>query len=103
MWVPDRTRQTTIAVVVMVANFYLLSWVWDATVVKDAEGRLQPVEAVGWAFYGLCALLLATCLGTAFLIRYKSSDLRWGARILFCILPAMVGLYFLAKELGMLG
>ena len=47
--------------------------------------------------------LFASCLGTAFLIRYKSSDLRWGARILFCILPAMVGLYFLAKELGMLG
>ena len=58
---------------------------------------------MGWEFYGLCALLLASCLGTASLLRYKSGDLRWGARILFCVLPAMVGLYFLARELGMLG
>ena len=103
MWVTDRSRQMTAAVVVMIANFYLLSWVWDATVVKDAEGRLRPVEVVGWEFYALCALLLVSCLGTAFLIRFKSSDLRWGARILFCVLPAMVGLYLLATELGMLG
>ncbi|MEM7224885.1 MAG: hypothetical protein AAF495_18035 [Pseudomonadota bacterium] len=103
MWVPDRTWQTTIAVVAMMVNYYLLSWVWDATVDKDDQGRLQPVEAVGTEFYLLSGLLLASCLGMAVLIRYPSSDVRWGARILFCLLPALAGLYFLAKELGLVG
>lgn len=96
----DRSWRHTIAVVAWVLNYYLLFWVWDTTVMKDEKGRYHPVEELGPEFYVLSAVLLLACFGSMFLMRYQSSEMRWGARIFFCLLPAAAGLYIMGTALG---
>ena len=101
-WTFDRSWRHSFAIIAAIANYFILIWAWDKTVVKDAKGRFHSLAEVGAEFYVLSAVLLVSCLGTAFIIRYESSDLSWGARILFCFLPALAGLYLLATKLGFL-
>ena len=103
MWVFDRSWQHTIAILAMAVNVYLLRWVWGSAVDRDDQGNFCLVAQVGPGFYLLSATLLVSCLGSAWLIRYQSVDLRWGARILFCLLPALASLYLMAALLGLLG
>ena len=55
----------------MVVNYYLLSWVWDATVEKDEQGQLQAVEAGGRSstFSRPCCLPRASAALSSFAMR----------------------------------
>jgi hypothetical protein len=94
----DPTIQTTIATIALLANWLLVAYTFSQLGTKDTLGNFKLLTTPpGQLFYTLCIVTIAVCIAGGFLIQYKETSTRWGARIFACLLPAaLTGLLLLS-------
>ena len=96
----DTSWQMTIFIVIAIVNWILFLYAFSELGSRDTQGAFQlSFKTPPIAFYIFAGGTFISCLGSAFLIRSKDSEVLWSSRFFASGLPAAIIGYFVYSTL----